>query len=89
VLGAIAGLLQTKIGRGGPNARFKAGLMLDGSLSASAIFFVLPEADELLKTVTRKDIRDDSIVVKGAPRVNITPIIKRKNSVLRTKFDDN
>lgn len=91
VLGALAGLLQTRLGWGGPNAKFKAGLMLIGSSVASAFFYFLPDASDILKTMMN-DVESSSEAsaesddeaneaLRGAPK------IRRQNSLLRTKFE--
>ena len=94
VLGALAGILQTRLGWGGPNARFKAALMLAGSMAASSVFFVLPNADEVMKMMgmdnNYKKIDDDddgAVEEEEKPVVKVAPKtkIRRQNSLLRTK----
>ena len=96
VLGLGAGLLQTRLGWGGPNAKFKAGLMLIGSMVASAFFFVLPEADELLKQMVNDvnevtpDVKNVKSDIEDKENLNQTvqktkPKIRRHNTLLRTK----
>lgn len=50
VLGAIAGVLQTRLGWGsGPNAKLKAAMMLLSSTLASGFFYFLPDVEERLE----------------------------------------
>lgn len=94
VLGAIAGLIQTRLGWGGPNATFKAGLMLIGSSITSAFFYILPNPNEILKIMESSSskhnvtiIEDNNNNIKEEEKETIikTTNIKRKNSLLRTK----
>jgi uncharacterized membrane protein YheB (UPF0754 family) len=90
VLGALAGLLQTRLGWGGPNAKIKAAFMLVGSMAASAFFFVLPDAEEILKKV-KSDMNINSSgdeSDQNDPVVNASkPTLKRRNSLLRKKLE--
>ena len=95
VLGALAGLIQTRLGWGGHNAKLKAGLMLVSSLAASAAFFVMPNANEILKTVVVNDevnlnattstTASASASASATDNKKPTPTIRRQNSLLRTK----
>ena len=48
VLGAIAGLVQTRLGWGGFDSMLKAGLVVDALSFASFFFYVLPNPNEVL-----------------------------------------
>jgi uncharacterized membrane protein YheB (UPF0754 family) len=74
VLGAAAGLLQTRLGWGGPNANRNAILSIIGTLAASAVFFVNndgPEAD-----AKKEDVIDVILV---------PPMLLRRNTILRPR----
>jgi uncharacterized membrane protein YheB (UPF0754 family) len=74
VLGAAAGLLQTRLGWGGPNATRNAIWSIIGTLAASVVFFVNndgPEADAK---------KDDVIDV-----ILLPPMLLRRNTILRPR----
>jgi len=81
VLGALAGVVQTRLGWGGHNARAKAAATLAIALTSSALFFVLPEIEQKMeKEVIATPTGDyKSAFDKTAP------MLKRRNSLLRPK----
>ncbi len=74
VLGAIAGLLQTKVTFSGANARSKSLAVLVGSLASSAGFFFLSEYSDLGKSTEY-----DAVIDRKPPK------LRRQNTMLRTK----
>mmetsp|Transcript_36936 Transcript_36936/g.44516 ORF Transcript_36936/g.44516 Transcript_36936/m.44516 type:complete len:445 (+) Transcript_36936:320-1654(+) len=81
VLGAITGLMQTRLGWGGHNAKAKAVATLVGSLSLSAFFFFLPEIQQKpeVKPISTPTGNYESAYDRAPPK------IKRRNTVLRPK----
>jgi uncharacterized membrane protein YheB (UPF0754 family) len=76
VLGFAAGLVQTQIGWGGPNAIRNSILLIISSLAASAAFFLNNDgapADE-------KDVPEDVIDI-----VLVPPMLLRRNTILRQR----
>jgi len=97
VLGAMAGVLQTRLGWGGPNARFKSAVMLVSSLVASGFFYFITDLEESLKDVINEYVEVDEVKNKEIKQDGldlgtyesaidqVSPILRRKNSLLRTK----
>ena len=99
VLGAVAGVLQTRLGWGsGPNAKWKAAMMLLSSTLASGFFFFLPDVEERLalhkqdseslssSNTNIASTNDETEHDGDDGRVKIKKAkIRRQNSLLRTK----
>jgi uncharacterized membrane protein YheB (UPF0754 family) len=77
VLGAAAGLLQTRLGWGGPNAVRNAILTIIGTLAASAVFFLNNDGAE---ADTKNDKDEDVIDI-----ILIPPMLLRRNTILRPR----
>lgn len=77
ILGAIAGLFQTKMTFSGSAARAKSAAVLVGSLASSAGFFFLSEYSEHSQSAKTSDY---DAVIDSAP-----PKLQRQNSILRKK----
>lgn len=81
VLGAMAGVMQTRLGWGGHNAKAKAVATLAVSLGLSALFFVLPEIEQ--KTEEKVIATPTGDYESAFDRT--APTIKRRNTLLRPK----
>lgn len=81
VLGALAGVMQTRLGWGGHNAKAKAIATLVFALVSSGLFFVLPEIEQKIKkeVIVTPTGNYESVFDRAAPK------IKRRNSLLRPK----
>jgi len=81
VLGALAGVMQTRLGWGGHNAKVKGAATLAIALASSALFFVIPEIEQKRdKEVIATPTGDYESAFDRA-----APTIKRRNSLLRQK----
>jgi len=81
VLGAMAGIMQTRLGWGGHNAKVKAAATLAVSLGLSALFFVLPEIEQ--KTEKKVIATPTGDYASSFDRT--APAIRRRNTLLRPK----
>lgn len=81
VLGALAGVMQTRLGWGGHNARVKAVATLAIALTSSALFFVLPE----IERKTEKEVIATPTGDYQSAFDRAAPALKRRNSLLRPK----
>ncbi len=90
VLGAIAGVMQTRLGWGtGKNAKLKAALMLVSSIVASGFFYVLPDVQEILSSSKLKEDGGDYDKSGRDTEFSASRIkIRRQNSLLRRKLLD-
>ena len=79
VLGAIAGLLQTRITFNGANAKAKSAAVLVGSLFSSAGFSFLSEYSDTMSSDVTKESGYDAVVDRTPPK------LRRHNSMLRKK----
>jgi hypothetical protein len=85
VLGFLAGLLQTQIGWGGPQAIRNSILLMVSALAASAVFFVnndVAPADEKIAAIIYggKDVIVEEDIIDI---VLVPPMLLRRNTVLR------
>ena len=79
ILGALAGLMQTRLGWGGPRAKALSVATIAFSLSFSAVLFNILNIEK--KSLNQKD----KIEYKGVT-TRIVPNIQRKNTILRKEF---
>jgi len=76
VLGAIAGVLQTRLGWGGRQAKSRAMITIATSFVCSSLFFLLPEFEEM---ETKVSVKEDNVCTNN----RTLPKIKRRNSIIR------
>lgn len=79
VLGAMAGLLQTKVTFAGSNARTKAMFLLASSLVSSASFFFLSEYSDFQNKDAIKEVGYDPVIDRPQPK------LRRQITVIRAE----